>query len=150
MRVLGLDLATKCGWATSIEGKISYGTEDFVNKQWDGAGMRYLKFEAFLQGLLWPDLVVYEAVERHDGGTYSAHVYGGYLAVVQRYCEHLEIPYTGFGVSQIKKFWTGKGNASKEMMIDAAFKRGYNPKDDNAADALAILHLGLEHYASLL
>ena len=147
MYILALDIATKLGWASELNGKVKHGVVDFKNNQWDGAGIRYVKFRTFLEKHTGLDLIVYEAVERHDGGTYSAHVYGGYLSVLQAFCEERCVPYTGFGVGQIKKFWTGKGNASKEMMINTARERGYNPKDDNAADALAILHLGLEHYS---
>ena len=148
MNILALDLATKCGWASLHKKKIQHGTVDFHNKQWDGAGMRFLRMRAFIVNIGWtPDLVVYEAVERHTGGTYSAHVYGGYLAELQSVCEELEIPYTGFGVTEIKKYWTGKGNADKTAMIECARKRGFNPKDDNAADALAILHMGMEEYS---
>ena len=38
-----------------------------------------------------------------------------------------------------KRAATGKGNASKSMMIDAARAKGFHPKDDNEADAIAIL-----------
>ena len=36
---------------------------------------------------------------------------------------------------------TGKGNASKQQVIDAIKALGYHPKDDNEADALALLEL---------
>jgi Holliday junction resolvasome RuvABC endonuclease subunit len=54
------------------------------------------------------------------------------------------IPYQGVPVGSIKKHATGKGNASKEMMIAAAKARGFRPADDNEADALAILHWVIE------
>jgi len=148
MNILALDLATKCGWAYSTKRGIQHGTTDFHNKQWDGAGMRFLKLKALILNIGWvPDLVVYEKVERHTGGTYAAHVYGGFLAEMQVVCEEQEIPYTGYGVTEIKKFWTGKGNADKAAMIQAARERGFNPKDDNAADALAILHMALKEFS---
>ncbi|MDR0631793.1 MAG: hypothetical protein LBF54_00915, partial [Holosporaceae bacterium] len=39
---------------------------------------------------------------------------------------------------------TGKGNATKEEMISFARLNGFDPVDDNAADALAILLAGAE------
>ncbi len=42
-------------------------------------------------------------------------------------------------VSTIKRHVTGKGNADKAAMIAAVKARGFNPVDDNEADALAIL-----------
>ena len=77
-----------------------------------------------------------------DGGIIAQHKYGGFLATIQAFGERHEIPYIGFGVTEIKKHWTGKGNAKKESIVDMARLLGFNPKDDNEADALAILHLG--------
>jgi Holliday junction resolvasome RuvABC endonuclease subunit len=58
-------------------------------------------------------------------------------------CEELGVKCTGVPVGTIKKFATGRGNASKEEMIAAAKSRGFEPVDDNEADALAILFLAL-------
>jgi len=151
LKILALDPATLCGWAT-FDGtkKILYGSVNFHNKQWDGAGMRFLEMQRFIMTTHHEhelELVVYEAVENHgEGGVYAAHVYGGFSTHIQSFCERIKIPYKGFGVSEIKKFWTGKGNASKTMMMSEARHRGFNPADDNAADALAILHLAMDRY----
>ena len=48
------------------------------------------------------------------------------------------------GVGTIKKFITGKGNAGKKQVIKAIKARGFDPQDDNQADALAILHWAIE------
>jgi hypothetical protein len=58
-------------------------------------------------------------------------------------CEDEDIPYTGVPVGTIKKFWTGKGSCRKSAMISEAQARGFNPQDDNDADALAILHYAI-------
>lgn len=147
-QILALDIATHTGWAHWGKGKIKFGTTDFTNNQWDGAGMRYLKFHTFLESMKF-DVVVYESVMGHSS-TYASHVYGGYLSVLQSYCELNEIPYTGYGVGEIKKHWTGKGNAKKDAMLKEAHSRGFLAKTDDEADALAILHLGLEEFSSLL
>ena len=39
---------------------------------------------------------------------------------------------------------TGKGNADKQAMIAAVRERGFEPADDNEADAIAILLWALE------
>ena len=54
------------------------------------------------------------------------------------------MPYEGVPVGTIKRHATGKGNADKEAMIAAARARGFNPADDNEADAIAILFWALE------
>jgi Holliday junction resolvasome RuvABC endonuclease subunit len=58
-------------------------------------------------------------------------------------CEEHGIRCVGIPVTTIKKYATGKGNATKEEMMDFARRRGFNPVDDNSADALAILLTGL-------
>jgi hypothetical protein len=44
------------------------------------------------------------------------------------------------GLGQIKKFWTGRGNVTKEDMAAEARARGFDPVDGNEATALALLH----------
>lgn len=154
MNILAIDPATKSGWAVYNGKKVSKsGVIDFKNGPWDGAGVRYLKFQTWVSGMIDKhsiDLVFYECVERHQGGTYAAHVYGGYIAALQSACESLKVPYTGEGVGTIKKFWTGSGNAGKEAMIKEARERGHNPKDDNEADAIAICYVAVEQFKALL
>ena len=52
--------------------------------------------------------------------------------------EHMPV-HTG----TLKLFATGKGNASKAAMVQAAKDRGYNPQDDNEADACHLLDYGM-------
>ena len=104
--------------------------------------MRFLKFKRWLtdtkactDGL---DAVYFEEVRRH-AGVDAAHAYGGFLAHLTAWCEHHQIPYQGVPVGTIKLSWTGRGNANKEAMIEEAKLRRFSPKDDNEADALALL-----------
>ena len=87
--------------------------------------------------------VYYEEVRRH-AATDAAHVYGGLMATLTAWCEFHSIAYEGVPVGTIKKHATGKGNASKGMMIAAMRAKGHYPADDNDADALALLHCQLE------
>lgn len=113
--------------------------------------MRYLKFNRWLtditkdQGAL---LVAYEKVESHSS-TYAAHVFGGYVATLQAFCEEKSFDYCGFGVKTIKKNWVGKGTASKDDMVRVAREKGFNPPSHDCADSLAVLHLALETYDRL-
>ena len=151
MKILSLDLATTLGWATYIDGKIKYGNVEFHNKKFDGAGMRYLKFKCWLtEQHLDSDIIIYEGVRKHlADATDSQHVYGGWMAILQAWCEENKIPYTAEGVTTIKKYWTGKGNAKKDDMIKEARKRGFNPASHDEADALAVLHMGIDIFANL-
>ncbi len=145
---LALDLGTQTGWALSaIDQPITSGSESFKPQRFEGGGMRYLRFKRWLteikQTVDTIDAVYFEEVRRHVGVD-AAHAYGGFLATLTAWCEHHQIPYQGVPVGTIKKHATGKGNASKDDMIAAVIKRGFNPADDNEADALALLHWALD------
>ena len=146
--VLALDLGTTTGWAIrGFDGLITSGTVSFKPSRYDGGGMRYLRFTNWLteiDRLSGPIAAIYfEEVRRHVG-TDAAHVFGGLLAVLTSWGELRGIPYQGVPVGTIKKHATGKGNAPKQAMIDAARARGFSPPDDNEADAIAILLWALE------
>ncbi|MBV5324571.1 MAG: hypothetical protein J0626_04495 [Rhodospirillaceae bacterium] len=74
----------------------------------------------------------------------AAHFYGGFLAHLTAWCELKCIPYQGVPVGTIKRHATGKGNAGKEAVISAMRSKGFNPEDDNEADALAILSWAID------
>jgi Holliday junction resolvasome RuvABC endonuclease subunit len=142
--ILALDLGTTTGWALQCrDGRIISGSESFKPQRFEGGGMRFLRFRRWLteikQSSDWLDAVFFEEVRRH-AGVDAAHAYGGFLATLTAWCEHHGIPYQGVPVGTIKKHATGKGNASKEEMIEAIRALGYDPEDDNEADALALLH----------
>lgn len=142
--ILALDLGTTTGWALQArDGDITSGTQSFRPQRFEGGGMRFLRFKRWLTELKAHadgiDSLHFEEVRRHVS-TDAAHAYGGFLATLTSWCEHHQIPYQGVPVGTIKKYATGKGNASKDEMITAMRRRGHVPTDDNEADALAILH----------
>jgi len=148
--LLTLDLGSTTGWAISNRsGRILSGTAQFKPRRFEGGGMRYLRFERWLNETLSVtggiSAVYFEEVRRHLG-TDAAHAYGGFLGCLTAWCEQHEIPYEGIPVGTIKKFITGKGNASKAEMIAAAQKHGHTPEDDNEADALALIHYAREQH----
>ena len=141
--ILALDLGTVTGWALQNADKsIVSGNKSFKQGRFDGGGMRYLRFTNWLDEL--SDLagpikaIWFEEVRRH-AGTDAAHAYGGFLATLTSWAEKHSIPYAGVPVGTIKQHATGKGNANKEAIIDAIKARGFDPKDDNEADAIALL-----------
>jgi len=141
--ILALDLGTTTGWAVrNSRCRILHGTAEFRPSRFEGGGMRYLRFGKWLEQTLEVtggiDAVYVEEVRRHIG-TDAAHVYGGLLATLTAWCEGRGIAYQGVPVGTIKRFATGKGNADKQAMIAAMRERGFEPRDDNEADAIAIL-----------
>jgi hypothetical protein len=146
--ILALDLGTTTGWALrSLDELITSGTASFRPGRYDGGGMRYLRFINWLteiDRLSGPiEAIWFEEVRRH-AGTDAAHVYGGLMASLTSWGELRGVPYQGVPVGTIKRHATGKGNAPKQAMIDAARKRGFSPTDDNEADAIAILLWAIE------
>jgi len=144
--ILALDLGTHTGWAAHSPGVTVSGVWSFQPQRFEGGGMRYLRFARQLReahkAVGGFDEVYFEEVRRHLGTT-AAHVYGGLLAVLTAWCEGEKIPYRGVPVGTVKKHATGHGNASKSEMVRAARVRGWNPADDNEADALWILDWAL-------
>mgnify|MGYP001110525960 CR=1 FL=1 len=149
MNYAAFDLGTTTGWAACFDGMVRSGTWSFQPQRFEGGGMRFLRFRRniseLLLGCVQPEMVVFfEEVRRHAGTT-AAHVYGGFMAELTAFCDGHSIPYSGIPVGTIKKHATGKGNANKQAMIDAAKERWPDVvlEDDNHADALWILDCGM-------
>jgi hypothetical protein len=143
LSILALDLGSTTGWALRNDRcRILHGTAAFRPTRFEGGGMRYLRFERWLDetrkiagGI---DAVYFEEVRRHVA-TDAAHIYGGFLAALTAWGEQQGIAYQGVPVGTIKRFATGKGNSDKQTMIASIRGRGFEPADDNEADAIAIL-----------
>ena len=147
--ILALDLGTTTGWALrGSDGHITSGSESFRPQRFEGGGMRFLRFKRWLTEIKQSsdgiDCLHFEEVRRHVS-TDAAHAYGGFLATLTAWCEHHQIPYQGVPVGTIKKHATGKGNAGKDLVVAAMRSLGFDPGDDNEADALAILQWALAH-----
>jgi crossover junction endodeoxyribonuclease RuvC len=145
MMLLALDLGTHFGWAFTTDGVVIESGHERLGRggRYEGGGMRYLRFERWLQALpQMPTEVYFEEVRRHRG-TDAAHVYGGLLAVLTKWCEQHQIPYQGVPVGTIKKHATGSGAAGKDLMLAAAAQRGVRITDDNECDAWWLLDLKL-------
>ena len=147
--ILALDLGQRTGWAVrSRDGAIASGVQEFRPGRFEGGGMIWLRFRAWLQevdetagGI---GVVVFEEVRRHLG-TAAAHAFGGYLAHLTAWAEANRIPYQGVPVGTIKRHIAGKGNADKAAVIAAVKALGFSPADDNEADALALLDWAIAH-----
>src|SRR5512146_2123497 len=94
--ILALDLGQKTGWAVrNADGAIASGTAEFKPGRFEGGGMIYLRFRAWLQevdetagGI---GAAYCEEVRFHAGLT-AAHAYGGYLAHLTAWAEMFKIP----------------------------------------------------------
>ena len=152
--ILALDLGTTTGWALQpSDGPATSGTASFRPTRYDGGGMRFLRFLNWLKQIRAYsgriEAVYFEEVRAH-AGTDAAHIYGGFLATLTAWCEQQVVPYQGVPVGVIKHFIAGRGNAGKDVVMDAVRGRGCHPADDNEADAIAILLWAIETKGGLL
>lgn len=142
MRILSLDLGTTTGWCVDTQnGTVDYGSSCFSvkNHRFSSVSMKFVYFRNWLNEMYEHkfDLLYYEAVVAHKGVD-ASHCYGGFLAMLQEWCLRRNIPFEGVPVGTIKKYITGNGGAKKQEVIEAVQKLGFNPGDDNAADAIAL------------
>ena len=142
MNILALDVATKTGWCNND----ADGVWDFSIKRDESSGVRLLRFKAKLKELFnlsKPDLVVFE---RTSGMHKNSIIVQSELhGVLKSFCEDEKVDYKAYSAGEIKKYATGKGNASKEMMIKACIDElDIQPVDDNHADAIWLWQLAME------
>lgn len=152
-RLLALDLATVTGWAVQASGVTTSGSQSFAryggckSKPADHTGASFAMFRRWLHETIRtdkPEVIVYEEVMRWMSAS-SAHAFGGFRALMlEAACIH-SLPCVGYKPKQVKKFWTGNGNADKDVMVAETRRRfpDLDLTDDNEADATAILHLHL-------
>lgn len=92
------------------------------------------------------DLVVVEEYAFSRAAAHS-HELGELGGVIRLWLHESLIPWCPIGPSTLKKFATGKGNASKEDMLVAAVKRlGYDGSSNDEADALWLRAAALDAY----
>ena len=162
--ILALDLATVVGWAycgpnfrpvTALEAKAAGRTYDLGGEITSGShlvappgvalGQFLDRFDLWLADMLIvnaPDYLVFEAPIHVAGSTSieTARRLMSMAGLTELIAHRREIPIVReVNVMSIKKHWTGNGRAKKPEMIEAARARGFTPRDDNEADALAVL-----------
>ena len=149
MTICALDLATKTGYASSASGVVTSGVFCCASKPKEPWGAKFLRFRGWLRDWLEqekPDALAYEEVRRWSSGD-AAKAYCGLRAVMLMECYIRSIPVDGFAVGTVKKQFTGKGNATKQEMIDEACRRyGNHITSDDEADAIAVLSTASTYY----
>lgn len=136
--ILALDIATKTGWKT----RTASGVWDLKVNRGESESMRVIRFRAKVKELIELENIDLIAYERAAGRYKSSIIVESeMIGVLKLLCNELNIDMACYSATEIKKFATGKGNAKKEAMIEAAKELGYNPKDDNEADAIHIYRL---------
>lgn len=136
--ILALDIATNTGWKT----KTASGVWNLKPNRGESEGMRVVRFKSKVKELITLENIDLISYERPAGmHKASIMVASEMVGVLKDLCIELNIDLACYSASEIKKFATGKGNAKKDAMIDAAKQLGFNPKDDNEADAIHLYNL---------
>lgn len=152
VNLLALDLATRSGWALLEHGRIESGVETFDVKRGESSGMRYIRFNRWLDDMLWPtppihrdrprvELIVFE--QAHQRGGAATEVAAGFATRVLECCARHTIEHAAVHTATLKKFTTGRGNADKAAMLEAVGRRWRRVETDDEADAVALLYYAL-------
>lgn len=139
MNILALDIATHTGWKT----KSASGTWDFKPKRGESEGMRVVRFKAKIREMIDMEQISLIAYERPAGMHKSSIIVESeMIGVLKDLCIEKSVELACYSATEIKKFATGKGNAKKELMIQAAKEKyGYMGESDDEADAIHIYYL---------
>lgn len=139
MKILAFDCASKTGWAFLENGKIvESGTHNLTKVRGESNGLLFLKYRKWYREMIIqfePDVVAYERA--HFRGGAATEIGVGLQTRVQEEAEALGKIQLPIHTAAVKKFATGKGNAGKQDMVDAAeLIIGREVGDDNEADAI--------------
>lgn len=165
--IIGLDLGVSCGWAIhawddredGFEPVTKYGTWKLPRAKHDPEGARFHNFRANLSPLFGrchpkdsatypiscaaPLLVVYEKAAGGYPGSMQAQLWGAWWGILLAECHRRGIKAEGVYPTQLKKHIAQHGGADKTKIIGVIRQFGFEPKNDDEADALALLHYGL-------
>lgn len=159
MKILALDLGTKTGYAHNLHGEIMAGTWLLATpkevKEWGQNRMRRRCDPRVLRlannisckvdldkapSHLIPEIVVFEDVQ-FSSTDYQAKLWASLRAAVWLTCGKKDIILECVPTGVLKRFATGHGGATKEMMHAAVMGQPakFITMDDNAVDAYWVL-----------
>lgn len=153
MSILAIDIATVTGWASCSP--IRSGSVAFPGD----LGEFCWNFENWLQASIEKFRPIMLAIEQpivvHGKTNFSttSRLVGAY-AIARKVAYDHELETIEATPSQWRKHFIGRGSAPlgvlnkrkwlKAAVIDECCRRGWNPTDDNAADALGLLSYAME------
>jgi Holliday junction resolvasome RuvABC endonuclease subunit len=154
--ILFLDLATVSGWAFWATG-LGRPQSGVLRMPKTGEDVGWFVHDYYgklgdLLTLQQPGLIVFEAPLLRAGNTSidTARKLMGLAIITEFACRERRLKYREANNASIRKHFVGKGRGDrktlKAMTLDACRDRGWNPCDDNEADALA----GLDYACHLL
>lgn len=140
--ILTLDLATKTGWCKGDGESRPLSGVIRLPSTGDDVGSFLAAYVREFRALTVDENVssiVFEAPLLPQTTSFKTVTKLHSLAGMTEYlCLRHKIPCASAHNGKIKKAMTGKGNAKKPEMIAGVKALGFNPADDNEADAIAI------------
>jgi hypothetical protein len=142
IKIIALDMATVTGWAVNGQS----GTFKADLKRGESPGMRFLRFRSWLRSLIQTiggvDLLVFEQAH-HRGGAATQLCVGLMTEALTAAAEHgaNTMPVHS---GTLKKWACGHGKAEKKAMIERARQFGFDPVDDNEADACLLFRYAVQ------
>ena len=159
MRIIALDLASTTGFAygghtgmTDYSGALNLRLEQKSEKdKGKFTGKSFRNFYLWLDDVIQSELLVYPGepitivYERPSlrpmwHTQRIAHGLAGMVEMLEGKYAHKGVVCTNVPPKGIKKFFTGAGNADKELMLVTAREIYPDCVDDNEADAIALFH----------
>lgn len=153
-KILTFDLAASTGYAVGPPDQLpTFGSHQFTSTG-DNFGRHQSNARLWLRRTIFehdPALIGYEQPSVF-GTTTPATIIKlcSYASTLEEEClkENLDVPVRMVNPSQLKKFFTGKGNAKKPDMEAAARRYGFMVKNDDEADAIAMWFLMVDLYGN--
>lgn len=142
MKILSIDPGSRCGWAlydSSTKEFLVSGVWDLTPPRGCSPGVRYLKLRSRLAEVLDAYVEIGTlAVEgaHHRGGAATEYAIG-VVTHCQAWAAEVGVELLQVRASTVKRVATGRGNASKDEMMDAAESmwKGVRFHSDDEADA---------------
>ena len=156
--IIAFDLAMVTGWAWAGHGELHAGRFDLRNTGGKSANRHGAKFSEFVvsttQLLLEvePQIVYYEDAGSSARRTSMAQtqLWFAWRALLLGVCHELSIPVDSVNTSTYKKEFGLPFRCGKDDVIRECNQRGIAIDDDNMADAVAILNVGLMAHGAAL
>jgi Holliday junction resolvasome RuvABC endonuclease subunit len=149
--ILALDISLNTGYAMGAGENITFGSRCFRNYSSDCA-MLARAFGSWLSKTIEENEFTSVAIERpffSPKTAKSGYLLNGLSWEAHKVAHYHDLPRADYSPMTVKKFITGKGNSKKPEVMAAVRALGYKIRDDNQADAVAILLLHERNLAAI-
>jgi crossover junction endodeoxyribonuclease RuvC len=144
MRLLSLDLATKSGFCVGNTPDVERFGTHVLPSSGEDVGKFLSSFDKWLREFLFAERVTFVCFEApvlpRRTTVATVRKLMAIAGLTEMICAQIGLSCREANLSTVKKFWTGDGRADKAAMMKMARVYGFEPADDNQADALALFH----------